>query len=808
MSAGQPGERRPEERRPGAARAGSGTRGTGNGAGPRRRRPPGTAGGGPSAPAGEARRRPSGSRPASRPQPSPPVVVLRFLLRRWWIFAAMAFAGLVVLVAALFVGSVPLPPSVVAAQTSTVYYNDGSVLAQFHGAQDRIIVPLDEISPNLQQAVVAAEDRTFFTDPGVSLRGTLRALWVDLTGRTIAQGGSTITQEYVRNAFTEVGHQRTIFRKLKEATLAIKFARKYTKDEILSDYLNTVYFGRGAYGAEAAAQAYFNASAAQLTVSESAYLAGILREPEYYQPETNLPGANHIRDVVVDEMEAVHDLSPTQAEQAKSQPLPFVSDGAGNAARGGYFVTYVRQLLHSQYGLSPQQILTGGLKIYTTLDPAMQAAAEKAVSSTLTAADDPQAALVAMSTDGSIRAMVGGRNVTSLQAAQGFNYATQQAPGGGLQAGSAFKPFTLAQFIAAGYSVQSMFQAPPTIEVTSKQCQNLDGSNWTVNNFDNEGFPLVTVSQATANSINTVYAQMVDMLGPRNVANMAQTIGGWTNLAPVCSITLGSLGVTPLQMARAYATFAAQGKRPDPLAVIKVVAPNGQVLVSNTPHSNPVLDPNIANTVTQLLTGVLANGTAAGKGIGRPAAGKTGTTDNNVDAWFVGYTPSLSTAVWMGYTTIDPKTGTTKDMNNVHGIQVNGGTLPATIWQRFMEAALKGTPVQSFPAPTITGKVIGPAGAPCPRNQLPTPDFACVPPGATCPAASPGATPAAPTSTSTAVPTGTATASPVPCPSPSIALPPDIVIPSPTPSPGASPSPRALAPPAGTRRRPGAPAVD
>ena len=710
------------------------------------------------------------------------LAVVRAIVRRWWLFAAALLAGIVVWVAAQFIGNVPLPAAIpTAAQSSTVYADDGSTLALFHGTEDRIIVPLNQISTNLQQAVVAAEDRTFFTDSGFSLRGTLRALWVDIRGGSITQGGSTITQEYVRGVYAQIGNKRTIARKVKEAILAIKFARKYSKQEILSDYLNTVYFGRGAYGAQAAAQAYFNTSAANLTVSEAAYLAGILRGPEFYQPDSNPSGATRIRDTVLADLVDAKYLTQAQANTAKAQGLPFTSAGAANPARGAYFVEYVRRLLETQYNLSDSQVLTGGLKIYTTLDPKMQAAAENAISSTLTAADDPQAAMVAMSTDGSIRAMVGGRNVTDPQAAQGFNYAAQQATGAGRQPGSSFKPFTLATFISSGYSIQSMFQAPMSIEVTSKQCQNLDGSNWSVTNYNNETFPDLNVTQATANSVNTVYAQIINLLGPKSVTAMAAQIGGFTNLAPVCSIALGTSPATPLTMARAYATFATQGSRPDPLAVLKVVTPTGQVLVNNAAHSTQVLDPNVANTVNQVLTQTLINGTASGKGIGRPAAGKTGTTENLVDAWFVGYTPSLSSAVWMGYPT-NPTTHQTPAMTDVHGIQVTGGTLPATIWQRFMKAALTGTPPATFVAPTVTGKIVGPVGAPCPAGQAPTPDWQCLAPGAPCPVASPT------TTVTPAAPSGTVT----PCPTPSEILPPDIIIPSPTTT--VTPAPKALGP--------------
>lgn len=714
--------------------------------------------------------------------------IIIWLFRRWWLWAAAGFAAGAVAVFALFVGNVPLPAALPAAQSSAVLSADGSVVALFHGTEDRVIVPLNQISVNLRQAVVAAEDRNFYSNSGVSLRGTLRALWVDIAGGQIAQGGSTITQQYVRNALPGVGKQRSIVRKLREATLAIKFERKYAKDKILEDYLNTVYFGRGAYGAEAAARAYFNKPSRDLTVSEASYLAGIIRGPEYYQPDTNPQAATQIRDTVLTDMVSAGSLTPRQADSARDQKLDFQLGSASSSARGAYFVEYVRRLLKDTYHLSDQQILTGGLRISTTLDLRLQDAAEAAVSSTLDRADDPQAALVAMDTDGSIRAMVGGRDTSSLQAAQGFNYAAQRSGAtGGRQAGSAFKPFTLAEFIESGDSIDSTFQGPPAVLVTSRQCQNLDGSNWTVNNFKNESFGDLSITEATAQSVNTVYAQMVDRLGPANVRSLAERVGGWTNLSPVCSIALGTSGVTPLEMARAYATFAARGQRPDPVAVTKVVTADGKVLVDQAPRTEHVLDANVADTVNQILTQVLDHGTAKGKGIGRPAAGKTGTTEKLTDAWFVGYTPTLSAAVWMGYP-FDAKANTTPPMSNVHGIEVSGGTLPATIWQKFMKSAVAPFKVTTFTAPTIQGKVIGPAGAPCASGVQPTPDNQCVPPGSACPTT--------PTPTATPAPTGptagagaTQTATPAPCPSPSEALPPDIVIPSPSPSPGATPGP-------------------
>ena len=723
---------------------------------------------------------------------SPVAKAIVWIARRWWLWAAAGFAAGAVAVFALFIGNVPLPAALPAAQSSTVFSADGSVLALYHGTEDRVLAPLSAISVNLRHAVVAAEDRNFYSNSGVSLRGTLRALWVDMAGGSIAQGGSTITQQYVRNALPGVGKQRTIVRKLREATLAIKFERKYSKDTILEDYLNTVYFGRGAYGAEAAARAYFNKPSRDLTVAEASYLAGIIRRPEYYQPDTNPQGVTQIRDTVLNDMQTAGYITPSQVATAKAEKLSFQAGSASSSARGAYFVEYVRRELKDVYHLTDKQILTGGLRISTTLDLRLQDAAEAAVSSTLNKPDDPQVALVAMDTDGSIRAMVGGRDTTSLQAAQGFNFASQKSgPNGGRQAGSSFKPFTLATFIESGYSTDSTFQGPPVVQVTSRQCQNLDGSNWTVNNFKNESFGDLTVTEATAQSVNTIYAQMVDRLRPTNVRALAERAGGWTNLSPVCSIALGTSAVTPLEMARAYATFAGRGQRPDPLAVTKVVAADGKGLVDQGPRTEKVMDPNVADTVTKVLTGVLDHGTAAGKGIGRPAAGKTGTTENLTDAWFVGYTPTLSTAVWMGYTT-DPKTGKTPQMTSVHGIEVSGGTLPATIWQKFMKSAEAPFKVVPFTAPTPGGKVIGPPGAPCASGQQPTPDNPCAPPGSTCPGTPTPTATSVPTPGSSGAPgaTQTATPPPVPCPSPTEALPPNIVIPSPSPSAsGATPSP-------------------
>jgi membrane peptidoglycan carboxypeptidase len=653
--------------------------------------------------------------------PTPPSALRRLfsVMRRRWHLAPL---GLVVLLLAtvgfLFLGTVPIPSP---PQSTQVLAMDGQKIANLHGVEDRTIVRLSRISPFLRKAVVATEDRSFYQHSGVSLRGTIRALFTNVREGEVRQGGSTLTQQYVRNAFESVGRKRTVVRKIREAALALKLERSYPKDRILELYLNTVYFGRGAYGAEAAARTYFGKAAADLTLPEAAYIAGVIRSPESLQPDRSMQAAVDVRNVVLDDMVLAGDLTATDAGAAKAQPLKvsLAPSGGTSSTRAAFFVEYVRRLLHSEFHLTDAQILGGGLKIETTLDLKAQDAADRAVAATLNRPDDPEVALLAIDTKGNVRAMIGGRDFGNLERARGFNYAYQGTGGyGGRQAGSAFKPFVLATFVDGGYSVRSYFPGPSTIRIRSKQCRNGDGSDWEVSNFDHAGFGYLDVASATEHSVNTVYAQMIDRLSPGPVAQMAEQVGGWDSIASICSIALGTPSVTPLQMARAYATFAGRGERPLPLAVRRIIGADGKVLATRSPKTERVIDPNVADTVNDVLRKVLVGGTAAGKGIGRPAAGKTGTTENHVDAWFVGYTPSMTAAVWMGFP--PDASGKVPQMDRVRGGRVTGGTLPATIWQRFMRDALKDTKADDFVKPDIGGRIIG--HRPLPR---PSPSPTC-----------------------------------------------------------------------------------
>jgi membrane peptidoglycan carboxypeptidase len=376
-------------------------------------------------------------------------------------------------------------------------------------------------------------------------------------------------------------------------------------------------------------------------------------------------------------------------------------------------VEYIRRLLRTPvdeggFGLSDAEVMGGGLRVYTTLDLRMQRAAEDAVMRVLNRPDDPEVGMVAMTTDGQIRAMVGGRNFTSISAARGFNYATQQAPGGGRAIGSTFKPFTLAAFFRKGYSVKSTFNGPTRITIRDHRCDG-PGGPWRPSNYNNEGFGRLTVMQATEKSVNTVYAQIVSKVGPEAAMQAARDAGITSPLEPVCSITLGTFGVTPLEMARAYSTFAARGMRPDIVAVTKIVGPGG-VIASREPNTARAFTTHIADEVNGVLQSVVQRGTGTPAQISRPVAGKTGTTEQHRDVWFAGYTPDpgLSAAVWIGYP--PDKSGNIKVMTDLHGVQATGGGFAGRIWKYFMESATANMPVLDFAPPNFDGKVIGGSG--------------------------------------------------------------------------------------------------
>ena len=649
------------------------------------------------------------------------------MLRRWWLILALVVAGFVLMKLAGLLADIPLPAAAPGAQSSKLYDAQGQVIHTFHGTENRTIVPLDAISTSLKQAVIAAEDRGFYTHPGVSIKGIVRAAFSNFREGEIGQGASTITQQYART-FATVGKERTFARKLREATMAVKIERVYSKDKILEFYLNTVYFGRGAYGAEAAAQAYFKKSAKDLDVPESAYLAGIIRSPGRYQVETNPQGVPMIRNRVLVAMNRAGFITPSELQAAQQVDMASRFKLSKPTAeldtpRAGYFVEYVRNLLLKEFQIQEKDLLGGGLKIYTSLDLRMQDAAENAVRTTMDRGDDPEVGLLAMDSQGQVKAMVGGRNVDDARRARGFNFAAN-LPGddGGRQAGSAFKPIALAAFVDAGKSIRSSFPGPSKISIDSALCLN-EGKPWEVSNFDNAAYGNLDITEATTKSVNTIYAQMMDkVVTPKAFIEMSGKLG--ISIPPVdegCALTLGTTPVTPMEMARAYATFAARGKRPDPLVVLKIVSPQGETIVEKRPRSEQTINQNIADTVSWILKQNIVGGTGTGAKIQWPAMGKTGTAQDHQDASFVGSTPELTTAVWMGYP-VDPVTKEIPLMKNVRGKRVTGGSFPATMWKKFMSDALKLYERHSdFPAPKITGEVISPPPPPCPEATVPGP---------------------------------------------------------------------------------------
>jgi penicillin-binding protein 1A len=623
-----------------------------------------------------------------------------FLRRWWWAFVLPPVLLLVGGFGVLWYvyAHTPIPEFPTGEQTTLVYDRAGKLVATLHGTINRIEVPLSDISPDLQHAVIAIEDKDFYHHGGVSFVSILRAGWADLTHGSVQQGGSTITQQYVKNVFT--GGERTVARKVKEAIIAVKLEKAYSKDQILEKYLNTIYLGHGAYGVEAASKYYFGKSAKDLDPLQSATLAGLIAAPSSYDPIDH-PDQNRVRrNVVLDDMAQQGYLTQGDAARLKQEPIKVKKKHPTfESSKYAYFVSFVSDTLQQRFGSSGT--FSGGLRVTTTLDSAYQQAAEDAVASHLPSAKDPSAALVAIDpATGEIRALVGGRDFTKVK----FNNATQAQR----QAGSSFKPFTLATAIEQKISPFSTWSGPSQITIDDPICENPDGTPWEPHNYGDESGGTMNLIQATAHSVNTIFAQLVVKVGPQNVADTAHAAGIASDLQPVCSITLGTQPVTPLEMADAYATFAARGVHHPPLAITEVKDAKGAVLDSSDVESDRAMPANDADIVTAALQAVVTEGTGTGAQLDRPAAGKTGTTQNNGDAWFCGYVPQLVTCVWVGY-----QKGSIP-LENVEGVPlVFGGSIPAEIWHDFMTTALQDVPVRNFRAPNYQGFTTpSPTGSP------------------------------------------------------------------------------------------------
>jgi penicillin-binding protein 1A len=635
--------------------------------------------------------------------------------RYWWIFVVVplvAILGAFAMVAFVYANTklVEAPPG---AQTTFVLDRDGKLITTLHAEVNRTIVSFDKIPDSIKHAVLAAEDRDFYHHGGVSYFSIVRAAWADLTHGRIEQGGSTITQQYVKNVYT--GSERSFGRKIKEAILAVKVDHKYSKDEILGRYLNTVYFGNGAYGVQAAAQTYFGIPASKLSVLQAATLAQAIPRPASYDPVVYPDLAQQRRNSVLKKMADQGYITQADAVELMAKPLK-VRSRPPVSHRAAYFVSMVSKALQDTYGY--EETFTGGLRVRTTLDSKLQGYAEQAVATHLPAKTDPSAALVAMDPrTGAILALVGGRDFTRAK----FNLATQAHR----QAGSAFKPFTLAAAMEQKISLKSTWHGPAEIVIEDPKCRNPDGTPWDVHNYADEEAGTFELTDATAHSVNTIFAQLVVEVGPNNVVDVAQRMGIKSKLEPVCSITLGTQPVTPLDMTTGYATLAARGVVHSPYTVSGVTAADEHVKDTYLPKPGErALDKNDADLVTYALQAVVERGTGTAARLSdHPVGGKTGTAQKFVDAWFCGYTRQIAACVWVGY----PKAEI--PMNNIEGYaSVFGGSIPAQIWHDFMAQAMSGRGVLDFAQPSFEGYDVYPSGAVSSPTPPPSPSPTPPPP--------------------------------------------------------------------------------
>ncbi|MDP9406214.1 MAG: transglycosylase domain-containing protein, partial [Actinomycetota bacterium] len=591
-------------------------------------------------------------------------------------------------------------------ERSVVLARDGSVLAILHGVENREIVDLDDVPRHVLDAVLATEDARFFEHEGVNWRAVARAGLGNLRAGKVTSGGSTITQQLVKNAVLK-DTSRTVTRKLREAVYAIELERRLSKDEILASYLNLAYFGNGVYGIGTAAEYYFDRDVADLTVAQGALLAGLIRAPGDNDPIDHPRAAKGRRNIVLTQMADEGWLDPDKAARLRARGLRLRLTNRPPSS-GSLFVTYVRELLKDEPALGPTRaardrvILRGGLTIKTTLDPRLQRVARDAITEVLTARDGPQAALTAVDPrSGEILAI--GVGPKRFGNGPGQTQVTPAVRGlgspAGRQAGSAFKPFQIVAALEHGISPAYTFKAGDSYTTRSRECRDSEKKPYKVGNYSDASQGTLDMAGATAKSSNTYFTRLLDLTGPAKLVEVAERMGITADFGtPFCSYVLGTKDVYGLDMASAYGTLANEGVHCRPYAITAVVDRRGRTLIRNGEQCTRAVEEGIAARATKLLRGPIEAGTASTNGqIGRPAAGKTGTTNNYRDAWFVGYVPQLSASTWVG----DPRrTRVITDSRCTDG-RVTGGCLPTMIWSTFMRRAVDvlDLPVAKFPKP-------------------------------------------------------------------------------------------------------------
>jgi penicillin-binding protein 1A len=707
----------------------------------------------------------------------PPKVPVR--IRKLRVLALLAGLGLLAIVSTVFGMMMAVASDLPAleepaSQNSVIVDRRGERLGLLTGNTNRILLQEGQIAPVMKHAIIAIEDKRFYTNDGVDLRGIGRALYQDVVAQKAVQGGSTIAQQFVKNSLA-AQDRRTLFVKLREAALAYHITRRWTKGKILRNYLNTIYFGNGAYGIESAARTYFGTQhvgcerdrkrpcAAQLEPAEAALIAGVVASPSAFDPVAHPAAARQRRDLVLRRMLEQKLIAREQYDAAVAEPVPSRRDvqPPREDTKYPYFTSWIKQQVVDKLGggqTGARQAFEGGLTVQTTIDARFQQAADDAIHAWLPNLSGPRASLVAIDNhSGEVRAMVGGDNYNSTP----FNLATQ----GQRQPGSAFKPFVLAEALKRGIS-------PGSVWSSRKKVFDVPGSSekFTVENYSNAYAGATSLAAATTTSDNSVFAEVGIKVGTKRIAKLARRMGIRTPVSRNWAITLGGLkqGVTPLDMAHAYETFARDGKLvygtmspgalrkgqpvPGPVGIRTigrrkdgklepVKLPNGK-RARNRVRTKRVLDPGVASTVQTLLQGVVKSGTGQRASLGIvPVAGKTGTTENYGDAWFVGWTRDYTVAVWVGYPNkLVPM------QTEFNGEPVAGGTYPAGIWKTFMESVLKLDPAAEIkeakaaadaaasatpgaaatvapaaPAPTAAPDT-GVEAVPAPKNPKPQPD--------------------------------------------------------------------------------------
>src|SRR4051794_16159865 len=650
----------------------------------------------------------------------------------------------------LFVGigyavtSIPSPNSIATRQSTLLYYSDGKHVLARLGDTNRTNVSLSQVPVDVQHAVLSAEDRSFESEPGISPTGIVRALVVDLKGGDV-QGGSTITQQYVKNAY--LTQERTFTRKFKEIFIAVKLGNTKPKNEILTDYLNTIYFGRNAYGIQAAAKAYFNKNVGALDVAEGAVLAAVIRAPSAYDPTVNHAKAVDRWHYVINGMVKKHWLTAEKAAQlqypqvqARDSKKVHNSDCVG----WRFFVCQAVKEELTRDGIDEARQAAGGYRVFTTIDKAAQSAAVAAVEAhhgeyRADGVDKGrESGLISVQPgDGAVRAMYGGSDgcaqpdriddCLDLTGYGSNDHSNRRPPG------SSFKPYTVITALKEGISLDSRFPGPSSVDVNGT----------TIHNSGDEGpCPQCTLTEALAKSVNTIFVPLAHKVGPDKVVANAYDAGipKYRDLAEVPDITLGPDDVSPLDQAVGFATIAAQGIYAKPYLVATVKTSSGHSVFKAKKDTKRVFPADVMADTTYAMTKVLdcgSGGTACGKALsGRPAAGKTGTAtgpnggNENFNAWFIGFTPQMSTAVWYG-------NANRKKPVTTGGAPLYGGAPPAATWQQMMDGALQGKSVESFPPPAHVGHAINPSpsasassGSPSPSkspSSTPTPSISVTP---------------------------------------------------------------------------------